>query len=238
MAGPGRVRFPGMTRLQTVTRPLATARPLAAARPLAVRRSVIVRRSFTVRRSVVLALAMCLPGLSAACSSGKSSTSTGPAAGVSVLGASYNVWVQDHPPIKVGNVSGYGNAVSIDGKSVPEFTAVGQIAGKVIGFHMTLPAGTHLGDAEKLVRAQLPTDIRQTASWRGTFFAHDAYCEFVNYQSATLAQSLGSTTPTGSTANIGTVLYERTTTNPGSASIAKVNSADVKASPYTVGQLC
>jgi hypothetical protein len=232
MAGPGRVRFPEMIEPQTVTR------PVSATGSVPVRRAVIARRPVTVRRSVVLALALCLPGMFAACSSGKSSGSSGPAPGVSVLGAPYNVWVQDHPPIKVGNVSGYGNSVSIDGKSVPEFTAVGQLAGKVVGFHMTMPAGTHLGEAEKLVRAQLPTDIKQTASWRGTFFAHDAYCEFVNYQSATLAQSLGTTAPTGSTANVGTVLYQRTTTNPGSSSIAKVNSADVKASPYVVGQLC
>jgi hypothetical protein len=68
---------------------------------------------------------------------------------------------------------------------------------------MTLPAGTHLGAAEALVRAQLPPDVRQTASGRNAFAAGAGYCEFANFQSQQLATALGTPAPNGSNGNIG-----------------------------------
>ena len=148
------------------------------------------------------------PLVATACSSGGSSTtSTTVAPGVAVLGASFAVWVRGHPPVSAGGESGYGDTVSINGMSVPEITEVHQLKGKVVSMHLTLPAGTHLAAAEQQVRAELPTDARQTASWRGTFpGAPAAYCEFVNYQSVALARSMGIPPPTPSVANIGTSL--------------------------------
>ena len=176
----------------------------------------------------------------AACSSGNgSSTTTTVARGAAVLGTPYTVWVAVHPPITVGGVSGYGRTVSVAGDTAPEFTDVHQLDGRVISFHMTLPATTHIAAAEQLVRAQLPSDARQTASWRGSFRGDPAAsCEFVNYQSTILARSLGIAPPPPSSANIGTSLYERSAHRPGSPSISTVNSADLSTTANTVGESC
>lgn len=158
---------------------------------------------------------------------------------MAVLGASFAVWVRAHPSITAGGQSGYGTTVSINGQSVPEFTDVRQLNGRVISLHLTFPAGTHLAAAEGVARAQLPTDARQTASWRGMFpGSPPAYCEFVNYQSLALARSLGIPPPPSAAANIGTSLYDRIGDRPGSSSIATVNSAVVSTAANVVGQAC
>jgi hypothetical protein len=198
-----------------------------------------VRKSLFNRRSAALAVAVCLPLVATACSSGGSSTSTTVAPGVAVLGASFAVWVRAHPAVTAGGESGYGNVVNLNGQSVPEFTDVRQLNRRVISMHLTLPASTHLAVAEGVVRAQLPADARQTASWRGVFSGSPpAYCEFVNYQSVTLARFLGIAPPPSSTANIGTSLYDRTRDRSGSSSIATVNSAVVSTAANVVGQAC
>jgi hypothetical protein len=177
--------------------------------------------------------------IATACSSGGSSTTTTVAPGVAVLGASYAVWVRAHPSVTAGGVAGYGNVVTVYGQSVPEFTDVRQLNGRVISMHLTLPASTHLAAAESLVRAQLPTDARQTASWRGVYSGSPpAYCEFVNYQSVILAHSLGIAPPPSSAANIGTSLSDRTRDRSGSSSIAAVNSAVISTAANVVGQAC
>lgn len=156
-----------------------------------------------------------------------------------MLGSSYSSWVRVHPPVTVGGVSGYGGTVSIAGDAVPEFTDVHQLNGRVVGLHLTLPGSTHIAAAEQLVRAQLPSDARQTASWRGSFRgAPTATCEFVNYQSTVLARSLGLPLPSPSSANVGTALYERSAHAPASPSIAMVNSADLSTTAATVGEPC
>jgi len=192
----------------------------------------------TLRHPGRLALltAMSVAVLASACSSGTTTV----APGIAVLGAPYATWVRGHPPISVGGQSGYGKAVTINGQSVPEFTDVKQLDGKVVSWHMTLPAGTRLATAEGLVRTQLPTDARQIASWRGSFPGGDgsAYCEFVNYQRVMLARLLGTAPPPPTAANSGTSFYERTATGPGSPSIAKVNSVDVSTAAAVLGQPC
>lgn len=184
-------------------------------------------------------MAVCLPLVATACSSGGTSTSTTVAPGVAVLGASYTVWVRAHPSVSAGGVAGYGNVVTVNGQSVPEFTDVRQLNGRVVSMHLNLPVSTHLAVAEGLVRAQLPTDARQTASWRGVFSGSPpAYCEFVNYQSVILAHSLGIAPPPSSAANIGTSLSDRSRERPGSSSIASVNSAVISTAANVVGQAC
>ena len=191
------------------------------------------------RRSAAVVLAVSLPVLAAACSSSSQPPATTVAPGVAVLGASFAVWVSGHPPISAGGESGFGSAVTIDGRSVPQFTDVHQLSGRVVSMHLTLPAGTHLAAAEQLVRAQVPSDARQTASWRASFSGGPvAYCEFVNYQSAVLARSLGIPPPPSSAANIGTSLYERTPDRPGSPSIVTVNSADISTAANVIGKAC
>lgn len=188
------------------------------------------------RRAAMLAILVAIPV--AACSSGPSTTPT-VAAGSAVLGAPYATWVRAHPPVVVDGQAGYGDTVSLNGRSVPQFTRVRQAGGRVVGLHLTLPARTRLGPAEGLVRAQLPPDAGQTASWRGRFPGGTAaYCEFVNYRSATLARWLGTPPPTGATANIGTSLYEVGGSRPGSSSIATVNSADLGTTPNTLDTPC
>jgi hypothetical protein len=175
----------------------------------------------------------------AACSSGSSSPTTTVTPGVGVLGAPYSVWVRSHPPVTVDGVSGYGATVTVAGRSTPEFTNVRQLDGRVVSLHLSLAQLTRLAAAEAQVRAQLPSDARQTASWRGSFSGSQAgHCEFVNYQSQTLAHSLGTSAPTSAIANIGTSLYERTSGAPGAASIARVNSADISTAANVVGATC
>lgn len=176
--------------------------------------------------------------LAAACSGGGGATTTTLAPGVAVLGTPYRTWLRGHPAVEAGGQAGYGATVTIDGTTVPEFTDVRRQGGRVVGLHMTLPAGTKLGRAEALVRAELPTDARQTASWQGDFAETADHCEFVNYQSAALARSLGTASPTGSTPNIGTSLYEQSAHRAGASSIAKVNSADLSTNPAGPTRAC
>ena len=158
--------------------------------------------------------------------------------GTAVLGARFSVWVHAHPATRVGGVSGYGNSVSRGDGSIPQYTDVEQRDGRVVSMRLNLPSGTHLADAERDVRANLPTDARQAASWRGAFAGEPpTYCEFVNYQSAALAHVLGVAPPTGTSANIGTSLYEQTGTQH-SSSIVKVNTADISTTPSVLGMAC
>lgn len=175
----------------------------------------------------------------AACSSGSSTPSTTVAPGVAVLGAPFSVWVRGHPAVSAGGESGYGDVVTVDGQSVPQITGVKQLEGRVVSLHLAMPDGTRLGRAEALVRAQLPADARQTASWRGTFpGTPTSYCEFVDYQSTRLATSLGVPPPAGSAPNIGTSLYERAGGRSGTSSIAKVNQADISTAANVLGTSC
>lgn len=110
--------------------------------------------------------------------------------------------------------------------------------GKVTGWRQAFSSGTRLAQAEAALRAGLPTDARQTASWRGSFAAGAGFCEFVNYQSASLASQLADTKAPSAGSNIGAAFYEETPHSPGSSSIATVNSATVRATPYTQGEPC
>ena len=177
--------------------------------------------------------------LAAACSSGGTATTTTTVApGTAVLGALFSVWVHAHPATQVGGVSGYGNSVRTGNGSVPQYTDVEQHDGRVVSMRLNLPSGTHLADAERDVRANLPTDARQAASWRGAFAGEPStYCEFVNYQSAALAHFFGVPPPTGTSANIGTSFYEQTGTQH-SSSIVKVNTADISTTPNVLGNAC
>jgi hypothetical protein len=187
---------------------------------------------------VPLALAM------AACSSNSgaptsSTTGSGDRPGVAVLGATGAVWRSGHAQ---GSGSaggqGYGPSVSINGHSVDQFTAIQERGGKVTGWHMTFPPGTHLAKAEGLVRAQLPSDVRQTASGRNTFANGGGYCEFVDFQSDKLAAALGTPAPTGSAGNIGVTFYEVTPHGSGTGSIVTVNAADITTGPRAAGRGC
>ncbi len=180
----------------------------------------------------------------AACSS-NNATSTSPSSasaakpGLAVLGATDAVWRSGHkqgPDMSGG--SDYGPTVSINGHTVDRFTAVREQGGKVTGWHMTFPPGTHLAEAEALVRAQLPSDVRQTASGRNSFATGGGYCEFVDYQSDKLATALGTKPPTGSQANIGVTLYDVTPHSTGTTSIVTVDSADIGTVPRAAGQGC
>jgi hypothetical protein len=170
-----------------------------------------------------------------ACSSGPStsihvSRSAGPPAR---LGSSLRAWQTNR-----GGNGGYGSAIVVDGRSTTQFTAVTTDDGMVTGWHQAFTAHTSLAHAEVGVRSALPVDARQTASWRGTFSGGGGYCEFVSYQSASLASQLGTTAPSPTGSNIGVKFYEVTPHHPGSSSIATVNSAQVSATPYTLGQPC
>jgi hypothetical protein len=187
-----------------------------------------------MKRVMVLSvLALSTLGLTA-CSSGSSAPTPKAPPGVAVLGVTTATWQSGH----AANAGGYGSSVTINGKSMPQFTSIKESGGRVVGWHMTFPAHTKLPAAEALVRAQLPKDARQTASGRNDFAQAATYCEFVNYQSATLAGSLGTPVPTGAQGNVGVVLYEITPQHSGSSSIASVNAADVSTTPVTAGQPC
>jgi hypothetical protein len=174
----------------------------------------------------------------AACSSGSTgpppSTTAHP--GVAVLGDTTAVWQSAHPSVTVGGAAGYGSSVTVDGQSVPQFTALQESGGRVVGFHMSIPPATRLATAEQLVRAQLPTDVEQTASWRGTFKSTGGFCEFVNYKSAKLAAQLPPATASAS--NVGIKVFEVKHGKAGSPSIRTVNSADVSTTPGVVDQAC
>jgi hypothetical protein len=137
----------------------------------------------------------------------------------------------------VGTTAGYGSIVTVDGRKVPEFTALHVSGGRVVGWHLSFGSATHLAAAENLVRQLLPADAQQTASWRGSF-GPGRYCEFVNFRSKTLAEALGTGVPAASGANIGATIYNTSPEGSGTSSIEEVNSADVGTHPHTQGQKC
>jgi hypothetical protein len=167
----------------------------------------------------------------AACSSSPSSSGGPPAR----LGSSLTTWQATRPSAGDG---GYGSTIAVDGQSTAQFAAVNTTDGKVTGWHQVFVVGTSLGHAEAAVRDALPTDARQTGSWRGMFPNDGGYCEFVSYQSSSLASQLGTAAPAPTDSNIGAKFYEITSHRTGSPSIATVNSAQVSATPYTVGAQC
>jgi hypothetical protein len=167
----------------------------------------------------------------AACSSSPSSSGGPPAR----LGSSLTAWQATRG--SAGN-GGYGSSIAVNGQSMAQFTAVTTTNGKVTGWHQVFSAGTTLGHAEAAVRGALPEDARQTASWRGAFVDGGEYCEFVSYQSTSLASQLGTAAPTPAGSNIGAKFSEVTPHRSGSASIATVNSAQVSATPYALGAHC
>jgi hypothetical protein len=190
-------------------------------------------------RSFAPCIGLVAVSMLAACSSpGTSATTTTVTPGTAVLGVRFSVWVLAHPATQVGGVSGYGNAVSRGDGSIPQYTDIEQRDGRVVSMRLNLPSGTHLAIAEGDVRANLPLDVRQTASWRGAFAGKPStYCELVNYQSATLANELGVAAPKGISANIGTSLYEQTGTQH-SSSIVTVNTAEISTTPSVLGLAC
>jgi hypothetical protein len=188
------------------------------------------RAAYRTRR--VLSVLIAATGLAlAACSSGPSSSGGPPAR----LGSSLATWQATRG--SDGN-GGYGSTIAVDGQSTAQFTAVATTDAKVTGWHQVFPSGTSLGHAEAAVRDALPADARQTASWRGSFSGGGGYCEFVSYQSASLASQLGTSVPTPTESNIGAKFYQVTPHHAGSPSIATVNSTQVSTTPYTLGEPC
>jgi hypothetical protein len=187
----------------------------------------------------VIPIALAVASCSSNSGTSASSTTTSPAKhGVAVLGATVAAWQSGHVQgSSTAGGPGYGPTVSINGHTVDQFSSVQEQGGKITGWHMTFPAGTHLAKAEALVRAQLPVDVRQTASGRNTF-ANGGYCEFVDFQSDMLAAALGTPAPTGSNGNIGVTLYEVTPHGSGTASNVTVNAADISTVPRATGQGC
>jgi hypothetical protein len=127
--------------------------------------------------------------------------------------------------------------VTVNGRKVPEFTALQVRGGKVVGWHLSFGSATHLAAAENLVSQLLPTDAQQTASWRGSF-GPGRYCEFVNFRSKTLAEALGTGVPPASGSNIGATFYNTSPERSGTSSIDVVNSADVGIRSHAQGQTC
>ena len=184
------------------------------------------------RRAVGVVLAASGLGLAACSGAPSASPPSGPPAR---LGSSLTAWQATRP---AAGGSGYGRTVTVDGASRAQYSDVTTAAGKVTGWHQAFPAGTRLARAEAAVRAALPTDARQTASWRGTFARGEGLCEFVNYQSVSLAGLLGTAAPDPSGSNIGARFYEATSPGPASTSIADINSAQVSTAPATQGESC
>ncbi len=210
--------------------------------------TVTIERRRAVAARGLAATLVCGVGLVfAACSSGPaaetaSTASTGAGThtvpGSSAeLGAGLSSWKAAHVPTTVGTTAGYGSIVTVDGRKVPEFTALHVSGGRVVGWHLSFGSATHLAAAENLVRQLLPADAQQTASWRGSF-GPGRYCEFVNFRSKTLAEALGTGVPAASGANIGATIYNTSPERSGTSSIEEVNSADVGTHPHTQGQKC
>ena len=183
-------------------------------------------------RAVGVILAASGLGLAACSSPPASSAPSGPPAR---LGSTLTQWQATRPASGDG---GYGRAIPIDGTTTAEYTDVTTHQGRVVGWHQVFPAGSRLARAEAAVRTALPTDARQTASWRGADAGGGGFCEVVNYQSASLASVLGTGAPTSSGGAIGAEFYERTSHGAGSPSIATVNAATVQSAPFTQGEPC
>jgi hypothetical protein len=153
-----------------------------------------------------------------------------------VLGATTAAWDAGHP--QGTGPSSYGPTVKVNGVEVDQYRSVTTDNGRVTGWLMAFGPATHLGAAEAQVRTQLPADIRQTGSWRGSFSSGGGFCEFGNYSSASLATNLGTTSSSSDGSNIGVKLYDIAANGTKKSSISMVNSAVVGTKPFSVGQSC
>jgi hypothetical protein len=207
----------------------------------------VERRRSIAARGLAATLVCCVGLVFAACSSSPAAVTTSTAStGASThtvpgttaeLGASLSSWKVAHVPTTAGTTAGYGPIVTVNGRKVPEFTALHVSGGKVVGWHLSFGSATHLAVAENLVRQLLPADAQQTASWRGTF-GPGRYCEFVDFRSKALAQTLATAVPPASGSNIGATIYYTSPKQSGTPSIEEVNSADVGIHSHTQGQTC
>ena len=179
--------------------------------------------------------ALALAGCSSSGTGSSGGTSTTVPSHSAVLGATTAAWDAGHP--QGSNATSFGPKVKVHGAEVDQYHSVSTANGRITGWQMYFPQSTRLGAAESMVRAQLPADSRQTASWRGSF-AGGGYCEFVNYASASLATNLGTTSTAEGGSNIGVKLFDSAANGAKKASIAHVNSAVVGTTPFTVGQPC
>ncbi len=181
----------------------------------------------------VLVSAAALAGCSSDTTSSTTSTTGAHPAG---LGATVESWDATHAAGENG--PGYGPSVTRLGKTVNQYSSMQKQGDRFVGWSMAFPAGTKLASAEATVRKVLPSDAKQTQSWRGTFTGASGYCEFVNLQSASLADELSQDAPTGSQANIGLEFYEATANGGAANSIAVVNTANVRDTGFALGDPC
>jgi hypothetical protein len=150
------------------------------------------------------------------------------------LGATQREWDTHHQAASGHPASGssYGPSVPFSGGTIDQFTAVTVADDRIVGWTMAFPDGTSIASAEQQVRAQLPSDSRQTASRRGTYPHSTNTCEIVSFESRSLGLVLGSRRGTA-----GVMLHQVSVTGQGSPSIAVVDRATVRvpALPDTAG---
>ena len=123
------------------------------------RRAVAARGlAATLVCGVGLVFAACSPGPAAESASTASTgggTHTVPGSSAE-LGAGLSSWKAAHVPTTVETTAGYGSIATVDGRKVPEFTALHVSGGRVVGWHLSFGSATHLAAAENLVRQSAP----------------------------------------------------------------------------------
>jgi hypothetical protein len=193
-------------------------------------------------RRLIVGLVLVAVAPLAACSSshsaGDTSTTAAPqnGGGLTGLGTTSATWAEHHHAVAgVPDGSAYGPFVRTDVGPKPRFSSMRVASGRVAGWTITFSSGTRLAGALVLVRAELPRDARQVASWSGSVPTTSARCEVIEYQSAELALALPARFSGGA---FGVVFSVEAPRSASGGSVSLTDKADVGAAAATPDSPC
>lgn len=213
------------------------------------------RRGPTPRQTLAAVVALGVAGMVVVVAAHHSNGSTNPASAASVTSLASSQAPGSAAPPSTDGLSGYGATSSAwDGAHQPDpsfypgvaylpvidgagggqdqYTAAERTDGRVVGYELTLPAGTTVQAAQQAVLADFPADAHVVGSFNATGIQADSQgnqsqCVLFNVQSPKLAAVLAPAPYSDASGTIGVELY--TTASDGSPTFdpANINIADV-----------
>lgn len=194
----------------------------------------------TTRRGRLVCVVTVSAGLLGACSGSPrtpvAATSTPgppPIVGLGTTSAQWDAHRVPAPGAAPGTA--YGPIIATGVGRVPRYRNVERSQNRIATWDMAFGAGTRLAQAVALVRAELPIDTQQTASWQVPASGGSPACEVFQYESTTVGRVLDQRFPKGA---FGVAFWRVAGSGQSSSDVVTVNSAAVGAAPSTPSAPC
>jgi hypothetical protein len=129
----------------------------------------------------------------------------------------------------------YGPIVATGVSRVPRYRGVVRSQNRIAAWDMAFGAGTRLARAVALLRAELPTDTQQTASWQVPSSGGSPACEVFQYESRTVGRVLKQRFPTGA---FGVAFWRVAPPGQAATTVVTVTSAAVGLAPSEPSEPC